>query len=978
MKMRLSLACGFLVLSFNYAAFTAAAIIDSGPHHRVWQTVTLSIDDNGKEVAVTNSFTELATGLSYINPKTGKWAESQESFEIARTGEAIAAKGQMQVILAPNINSGGSVDLLTPDEKRFVSNPMGVSYYDSATGKTVLIAEVKDCVGQQVAPNIILYDDAFTELKGAIRYTYTRLGFSQDIILYQKPPSPADWGLDPATCTLDFYSEFHTAPVPEKSVQLIAPNLADETLDFGQSRIGQGSAYFLSQELDSVQVAKQWTTLEGRTFLIESVHYDSVLPLLEKLQAAVRKKDEGEFAKKLLPNRKELLAHVETKKSRRNGEVAAIQPGRLDPRSAFVLDYTTLNTSQTNYVFRPDSTYYCSGSVSLYGTNTVFIGGTVLKYNTGATLTVNTPVTCQGGLYRPVIMTAKDDQTVGANVGGGALSGYYATTALFIDASASSTNVTLQNLRVAYAQTAVAIKSRSGHVFSHVQLLNCQNGLSATNAEFSLRNALCYNVLTNFTGSSSTGRVEHLTSDTAIWLNKDIGTNLFLTNCLLVAVTNTGSYTGVSVSTNSDPSTVFTSAGFAYHYLADNTYRNLGTTNINATLASSLKKLTTYPPIVLVNAITVNTTLAPQAGRDNDTPDLGYHYDPLDYFACGVTVASNVTVLATNGVAVGIDYSTNSWGFLLKNAKFISTGDPLHYNFVVRAHMAQEKAGGNPGARACFYDGNSSSSSRDCELRLRFTEFDQLWDDGYMLYPGTKFGALEWTHCRVYDTSLVVDTTGSGTLVCGLTNTLWEWGGVQGGLSGTSSGSGVTVHQRNNLASNLSWVFYGGTTNWTVRDNLFDTLTGFSDNASPVENSYNGYINTAATNLSGGSFNKTNLVADYQTGLLGNYYYPTNGGSGSLTNLINAGSRNSTNAGLYHFTVRVDQSKETNTVVDIGYHYAAVDANRIPLDYDGDELADYFEDRDGNGIADTGETNWRVSENGTTGVPGLEVFTPLE
>jgi len=252
MKMRLSLACGFLVLSFNYAAFTAAAIIDSGPHHRVWQTVTLSIDDNGKEVAVTNSFTELATGLSYINPKTGKWAESQESFEIARTGEAIAAKGQMQVILAPNINSGGSVDLLTPDEKRFVSNPMGVSYYDSATGKTVLIAEVKDCVGQQVAPNIILYDDAFTELKGAIRYTYTRLGFSQDIILYQKPPSPADWGLDPATCTLDFYSEFHTAPVPEKSVQLIAPNLADETLDFGQSRIGQGSAYFLSQELDSV------------------------------------------------------------------------------------------------------------------------------------------------------------------------------------------------------------------------------------------------------------------------------------------------------------------------------------------------------------------------------------------------------------------------------------------------------------------------------------------------------------------------------------------------------------------------------------------------------------------------------------------------------------------------------------------------------------------------------------------------------
>src|SRR5258708_2166014 len=203
--------------------------------------------------------------------------------------------------------------------------------------------------------------------------------------------------------------------------------------------------------------------------------------------------------------------------------------------------------------------------------------------------------------------------------------------------------------------------------------------------------------------------------------------------------------------------------------------------------------------------------------------------------------------------------------------------------------MAQEKSGGSPGTRACFYDGNSTSSGRDCELRLRFTEFDQLWNDGYMLYVGTKCGALEWTHCRIFNTSLVVDTTGSGTLVCGLTNTLWEWGGVQCGTSGSSSGSGVTAHQRNNLGRNLSWNFFSGTTNWTIRDNLFDTLTGFSDNGSPVENSYNGYINTTATNLSGGTHNKTNLVADYQAIPFGNYYYPTTGTN--LNSLRDAGSR---------------------------------------------------------------------------------------
>ena len=49
-----------------------------------------------------------------------------------------------------------------------------------------------------------------------------------------------------------------------------------------------------------------------------------------------------------------------------------------------------------------------------------------------------------------------------------------------------------------------------------------------------------------------------------------------------------------------------------------------------------------------------------------------------------------------------------------------------------------------------------------------------------------------------------------------------------------------------------------------------------------------------------------------------------------------------------------------------------------PLDYDGDGLWDYFEDRNGNGSADSGETNWQSSENGTTGVPGLQVFNVLE
>jgi hypothetical protein len=63
--------------------------------------------------------------------------------------------------------------------------------------------------------------------------------------------------------------------------------------------------------------------------------------------------------------------------------------------------------------------------------------------------------------------------------------------------------------------------------------------------------------------------------------------------------------------------------------------------------------------------------------------------------------------------------------------------------------------------------------------------------------------------------------------------------------------------------------------------------------------------------------------------------------------------------------------------VSVGYHYVATDASGAPLDYDGDGWPDYFEDQNGNGSVDSGETDWQVSENGTTGVPGLQVFTPL-
>src|SRR6266516_1398053 len=77
------------------------SIIEVGPHHRIWQTV--SIDEEGQTNV--SAFTEVATGLNFLDPATGEYLPSKESFQIAADGSAIAAYGQHRVRLNSDINS---------------------------------------------------------------------------------------------------------------------------------------------------------------------------------------------------------------------------------------------------------------------------------------------------------------------------------------------------------------------------------------------------------------------------------------------------------------------------------------------------------------------------------------------------------------------------------------------------------------------------------------------------------------------------------------------------------------------------------------------------------------------------------------------------------------------------------------------------------------------------------------------------------
>ncbi|MBM3884019.1 MAG: hypothetical protein FJ387_30665 [Verrucomicrobia bacterium] len=241
-----------------------------------------------------------------------------------------------------------------------------------------------------------------------------------------------------------------------------------------------------------------------------------------------------------------------------------------------------------------------------------------------------------------------------------------------------------------------------------------------------------------------------------------------------------------------------------------------------------------------------------------------------------------------------------------------------------------------------------------------------------------QVSGLSYSQYAYYDSSMTIACTNNIFRRCSFT-----WYQVED----TPGYYSFTLYLQNNLLSKGAVYFShnDGGTAWTVRDNLFDSDVLSNSSTYALTASHNGY--RAGLSTLGGTGNQSGLTMDFVSGpaanwygVLGDYYYPASGSSPSLACLIDADNvRTPASVGLYHFTtVAAVNSKETTSNLDIGFHYVGVGTDNQPKDTDGDGWPDYFEDRNGNGNQDPGESNWQISENGTTGVPGLQVFSPLD
>jgi hypothetical protein len=766
-------------------------------------------------------------------------------------------------------------------------------------------------------------------------------------------------------------------------VQTSAPTdpqtgLSDPTLTFGAMEMMHGRALSIGgadqsqSPMSGTPTYKSWFQLPGRSghFLMEEVPYQRVAAQLEQLPPATGRLNT--VSTNLLAANSFLDAiPARLLSPPASGEPVKTQTMRLsrvdgDQRPGVVLDYVLMNADKNNFTLQGDTTYLVSGWVNLNGATTIE-GGTVVKYDN----TVNSiicfegTVACKTGPYRPAIFTSRNDTSVGEDVNnGGSLALYQAI------AGTAVGNSTWHNLIVRYAQTGIHYYSIN---LTDCQFVNCQDALYTEWGPANLTNVLFVNVNTPFAGTTYNATGYHLTIDgctngqvSSDWAGRGLST-VHLVNSLLV---NAGADGDAAITTNytvrlvTNPASIFQTVGAGNCYLKTNSpYHQQGTANIAPAILSDLATKTTYPPIVYSNiTISAATTFSPQARRDtNSSPDLGYHYDPLDYVFGGVNVYSNLTFTA--GTAVGCFELPNSYGngygiSIFDHVVLALNGTASQPCTVARYSTVQEGGTGLwrdkswPSAIVgqSLSGGYGMNPANAAQVWLNFTRHSALAGDPPHYreltallkvaaqnseFWGSGVGAyweyLNFTNC-LFDRSSF-GNLGGNPAICGVRNC-------------TMHGGSVTLSKYG-----LTWPVW-------IEECAFDGTTfSVDDNSNGNTNitycDFNAFLTNGNRLPMRGAHDVTNLLSfNWQSGWLGNYYLP------ATSPLIDHGSTTADHVGLYHFTTQTNQVPETNSIVDIGYHYVAVDNNGNPLETFTNNAPDYLVDANGDGLPDWWEMYW--------------------
>jgi RHS repeat-associated protein len=991
-------------------------VIAKSGNGQTWESVKPLTNLVGTVTYKTNYIQELATGMHYFDTNAGQWKPSDPTFT-DNLDSFIALKVQAKVTLKKDLNVGGSVFVTTPDQKQIYSTPVALGLFDPVTGAFAVIGEITNCTGTLVSSNMIVYDRPFSDgdggrLCGSLVYTIGQATFEQDYI-WTANLNPQLYGFN-SNCWVQVISEIQSAPEADilerpvyieqdeaKRQQTQTPDIFDQTVGWGELVLGPGKAYMIGADGQTMNpiadVHKELRREPSRSLLIESVPFGAISANLATLgDCQPQTGSHAQAAPRVLKNSYASIASPP--KPARTASLSSKNPetARLNRRPAGVsIDYIQSigGTLGSATVFSSSTNWYVSSAVTCNGTVTIE-GGAIFRYKTNTSILLNNTLTLRGnGMYRPIIFTALDDTSLGDAMNTTIAPSYtgiinpggYANPALNC-----ANSVTLSNCRFCYAKAAFANPSASGVTVTvnHSQLINCIKGVSLTYSgcgsasavTINLNNVLMTSVGTPIelpsAGSSVVTLLNCTIDHSTLWYS---GAGTFkATNSIFANITDTtvspagdhnGFYNakqfgGSSRLTTASP---FQTVGGGSNYISGaSVFRDIGTTaGLSSSLLADLRLRTTYPPSVTSQtALSPPLPLSPAVKRDTDTLDLGYHYDPIDYALGGATLGTVVNVLPGTVIATFGPASSSSGVTIGSGGQFICTGTATQAIWIVEYNTVQEANG--TWQRTSAGSLNCSGQDQTAPISCRFTDFSMMSLDDKHVRATSGSGLLNFRDCEFYGGLLL--STGP---TMNFTNCLFER--LETDLEPPSGAATSYFH------NNTFWggKFGYGPVNSEIKDNLFDKVTipdwigGRGNTYTGSSGGKNGYI-TGSDQLHPTDANAITLSASptYKTGPLGRYYLVD-----TTTQLINQGSTTADLVSLYHYTVKTNltsgyETEEGTSTVSVGYHYVAVGPGNAPIDNDGDSIADYLEDANGNGIIDPSENSYRNP------IINLSAYTP--
>jgi hypothetical protein len=436
------------------------------------------------------------------------------------------------------------------------------------------------------------------------------------------------------------------------------------------------------------------------------------------------------------------------------------------------------------------------------------------------------------------------------------------------------------------------------------------------------------------------------------------------------------------------PPTSLATAQGRYYPRDGSPFLEAGTPDITPTLKADLTQMTCIVPQLLTDDITSSQTLSPVIPRTPAAPSsypLGYQYPLVDYIVHGATV-NNCTLNIDQGTILAFTSPANAYP-IYEWALRLNPGGRLNVygvptNRVVFTRLEGIHENPTPGYqqiggplitfKGVFLPTGTMITPLP-EAHIHYADFPALAGNAVHLGPIFEGNStydcvlnLELDGCLFQAGDLLYESGGPQNRTLTFRNNIFERSTIEvmNRQQPSDRGFEETFTAINNLFYD-SDIWLSDISNpsiaWTFTDDLFDNSTFHGQNKVAV-NHNNGYVNMAPNHLSPTTQTGSNpdlASLAYQSGPLGHFYLP------NATPIVGAGSRSPGAAGLFHFTTRVDNEKEGGLPgqVNIGPAYLALDNTGGPVDQDGDQVPDFLEDRNGDGLSQDTESSWTTAND---------------